>query len=82
MHHQGGATGYRTRDWLAHELSSKTVQINQAFAWNPSITGTKTKETCIAFADRIETITATPGFPQIEIEIDGCKYYSPDILSF
>jgi antitoxin VapB len=81
LHHQGGATGYKTRDWTAHPASSETVKINQAFAWNPSISGTKTEETCIVFEGGIEVITATPNFPQISVEIEGRKYLSPDILS-
>ena len=81
QHHQGGATGYKTRDWLAHPKSSETVQINQAFAWNPSISGTKTEETCIIFENEIEIITASSDYPQIVVEIDGRKYLSPDVLS-
>ncbi|HEY1403465.1 MAG TPA: M24 family metallopeptidase, partial [Pyrinomonadaceae bacterium] len=49
LHHQGGAAGYRTRDWVAHPASAEIVQADQAFAWNPSITGTKVEETCIAY---------------------------------
>ncbi len=74
LHHQGGATGYRTRDWVAHPLSTEKVQNAQAFAWNPSITGSKVEETCIAFEDGIEIITATPGWPSIPIEVEGRPY--------
>jgi antitoxin VapB len=34
-HHQGGAAGYRTRDWVAHPGSTDVVRPNQSFAWNP-----------------------------------------------
>jgi antitoxin VapB len=81
LHHQGGASGYRTRDWLAHPRCSEPVQTNQAFAWNPSITGTKVEETCVAFADGIEVLTMTPDWPQIPVVIEGREYFSPDILS-
>ncbi|MCM3901517.1 MAG: M24 family metallopeptidase [Pyrinomonadaceae bacterium] len=81
LHHQGGATGYRTRDWVAHPLSTEKVQNAQAFAWNPSITGSKVEETCIAFEDGIEIITATPGWPSIPIEVEGRQYLLPDVLS-
>ncbi len=81
LHHQGGAAGYQTRDWVAHPESSETVFANQAFAWNPSITGTKTEETVIVRTGGIETITTTPNFPQISVEIEGREYLSPNILS-
>ena len=81
LHHQGGACGYRTRDWVAHPLSEEIVHTRQAFAWNPSITGAKVEETCLAFADRIEIITATPDWPQIAVEVNGCEYSAPDVLS-
>ena len=80
-HHQGGAAGYKTRDWVAHPKSAEIVQNNQAFAWNPSITGTKAEETVVASENGIEYLTASPDFPQIEIEIDGTKFYSSGILS-
>jgi Xaa-Pro dipeptidase len=80
LHHQGGACGYRTRDWVAHPASSEIVQDSQAFAWNPSITGTKVEETSIAFTDRTEVITSTPAWPQIPVLIDGREYLSPDAL--
>lgn len=81
LHHQGGAAGYRTRDWVAHPECADEVQENQAFAWNPSITGTKIEETIIAFENRIEVITTTPEWPSIPIEVRGHTYVFPDVLS-
>jgi Xaa-Pro dipeptidase len=80
-HHQGGACGYRTRDWVAHPANNESVKPNQAFAWNPSITGTKTEATGIVLEGRFETITSTSGFPQIVTTINGEDYFSPGILS-
>lgn len=80
LHHQGGATGYRTRDWVAHPRSEEKVLARQAFAWNPSITGTKTEETCLAFEDRVEVVTASPDWPAIPVEVAERSYVLPGVL--
>src|SRR6476620_5290384 len=80
-HHQGGATGYKTREWVAHPQSKETVRPNQAFAWNPSIAGTKVEETCIAGVDGVEVLTSSSNFPHITVTIDGIEFRSPGILS-
>lgn len=81
LHHQGGACGYRTRDWVAHPSCDERVEANQAFAWNPSITGTKVEETCIAFDDGCEIITASPDWPSIQVTVEGRLYVLPGVLS-
>ena len=81
LHHQGGAAGYKTRDWVAHPSSSEEVKLGQAFAWNPSITGTKVEETCILTDDGTDVVTASPDFPMIGTMIGGTEYLSPGILS-
>lgn len=79
-HHQGGACGYRTRDWVAHPRCQDVVRDNQAFAWNPSVTGAKAEETCIALDEGVEVISRSPDWPQISIELAGREYLSPDVL--
>ncbi len=79
-HHQGGAAGYRTRDWVAHPTSGEVVQEDQAFAWNPSITGTKVEETSIITGGGIEVMTATKNVPVITTVIDGTEYHSPGVI--
>ena len=79
-HHQGGATGYKTRDWVAHPKSEERVKPNQAFAWNPTIAGTKVEETVIAASTGIDVITALDGQPNIEHELNGTIYSSPGII--
>jgi antitoxin VapB len=54
----------------------------QAFAWNPSITGSKVEETGLASHEAIEIITATPDWPSIPVTADGgCECLLPDVLS-
>lgn len=80
-HHQGGACGYRSRDWVAHPENRQTVNLRQAFAWNPSITGTKVEETGIVTENGFEVVTATEGFPAITTVLNGHEFHSPGILS-
>jgi Xaa-Pro dipeptidase len=66
-HHQGGAIGYRAREWVAHPGSPEAVQARQAFAWNPTIAGTKIEDTALVIDDRIEMLTMTPDWPAIAL---------------
>jgi len=81
LHHQGGAAGYRTRDWVAHPACNEIVQPEQAFAWNPTVTGSKAEETCITTAAGVEILTNSPGWPQIVVSYGGSEYQSPDVLA-
>lgn len=58
LHHQGGPTGYATRDAVGTPGHPMKVAQNQAFAWNPSITGTKSEDTVLCTADGPEVLTA------------------------
>ncbi|MFL6292063.1 MAG: M24 family metallopeptidase [Thermoanaerobaculia bacterium] len=83
LHHQGGPCGYLSRDWIAHPACEEVVQAPQAFAWNPSVTGTKVEETWLmeanTEADTADAITATPGWPSLQIGVDGRICSFPDI---
>jgi Xaa-Pro aminopeptidase len=79
-HHQGGATGYRSRDWVAHPSSQERVRAPQAFAWNPSITGTKVEDTALVTEDGIELITSTGDWPFVPITVRGRTLSAADVL--
>jgi antitoxin VapB len=78
-HHQGGAIGYRARDWVAHPTSKEIVQARQAFAWNPSITGTKMEDTALVVDDAVELITSTPDWPGIPLTVRGAQLEASDV---
>ena len=80
LHHQGGATGYAPRDYKGTLDCVETVLENQAFAWNPSITGTKSEDTIIARANQTEILSVAEGWPMLEVEYGGVGMVRPDIL--
>jgi Xaa-Pro aminopeptidase len=79
-HHQGGPTGYRTREWLAHPASEEVVQARQAFAWNPSITGTKVEETALLDEKGVQIITTSPGWPSYSVRVANAMLQAPAVL--
>jgi len=80
LHHQGGPAGYLPREYRATVDTDDEVLPNQAFAWNPSIAGTKSEDTIIATAEGPEIISASPGFPTVEASAGGLTLKRADIL--
>lgn len=80
MHHQGGATGYWEREWVATPEGSEKVVDNQAFAWNPSIRGGKVEDTVLLHDGRIELLTPTPELPALESSANGNSYPATGVL--
>jgi antitoxin VapB len=64
-HHQGGATGYGEREWLATPAGKERVADRQAYAWNPSVAGGKVEDTVLLHDGTIELLTPTPDLPLV-----------------
>jgi Xaa-Pro dipeptidase len=79
-HHQGGQTGYVPREYRATPNSNQRIGENQAFAWNPSISGVKSEDTILVKEGENKILTRTGEFPETEIVINGRKILRPDIL--
>jgi Xaa-Pro dipeptidase len=79
-HHQGGATGYAEREWVATPAGTERVEDSQAFAWNPSITGGKVEDTVVLRNGQIERLTATPDLPVVSTKAGGVTYESAGVL--
>jgi len=80
LHHQGGPASYDARDWVATPSSPEVVATGQAYAWNPSITGTKSEDTILVGGERNEVITAIDNWPTLTIEVAGQSIERPAIL--
>ena len=80
LHHQGGGIDYDIRNFICTSESKDIVQKNQAFCWNPSISGTKSEDAFIAKEVGFELITKPVKFPTLKIEIDGVEFIRPHLL--
>jgi len=77
LHHQGGLTGYVAREIRAMPNDDTyEVKQNQAYAWNPSVTGTKSEDTIFAGETGNEILTHTGEWKYVETN----GILRPDIL--
>jgi Xaa-Pro aminopeptidase len=60
LHHQGGMTGYASREIIATRATPQEIRVGQAFAWNPSITGAKAEKTFVLTEAGPKVITRAP----------------------
>lgn len=80
LHHQGGATGYWEREWVARPGGGERVLKQQGMAWNPSLQGAKIEDTVVLRDGNIEVLTTTPRLPVVETSHGGSVYRSPGVL--
>lgn len=81
LHHQGGVVARRSREWVAHPKSDAVATPPQAFAWNPTVTGSKVEDTVLLHADdRLEVVTASPEWPTFDVDVRGAAIPVADVL--
>ena len=80
LHHQGGSIGYTGRDYRVNFKTPDLIQENQAFTWNPSITGTKSEDTILATSKEIEMVTHPILYPTLQLEVENIPFIRPAIL--
>ncbi len=80
LHHQGGPCGYEGRDFIVTPDTKGKIMENQPFAWNPSITGTKSEDTILATRKGPEVITEAKEWPMYQFELNGDEFSRPDML--
>ena len=79
-HHQGGPIGYVPRDYRIDFSHHGEIATNQAFCWNPSITGTKSEDTVISTSKGPLFVTRPYLFPELKLEVEGTHFVRSDIL--
>lgn len=79
-HHLGGPIGYVPRDYRISFSHHGMIPENQAFCWNPSLSGTKSEDTFIATKEGPIFITKPYLFPKISVDINGKVFQRPNIL--
>jgi len=62
-HHQGGSTGYLSREVVATPDCCQTLAAGCAVAWNPSLPGAKVEDTFLVTEDGLENLTFDPAWP-------------------
>jgi antitoxin VapB len=81
LHHQGGPAAYEPREFLATPDSTDVVAVGQAYAWNPSITGTKSEDTILVGEAGNEVLTTIRDWPTLKVTLaDGQTILRPAIL--
>lgn len=80
LHHQGGPAAYEPREWVATPGSTDVVSVGQAYAWNPSITGTKSEDTILVGESSNQVMTTISGWPMLDVVVDGQTILRPAIL--
>lgn len=80
-HHQGGITGFRSREVKATPTETVRIAAGQAVAWNPTIQGTKAEDTVLVKPDGLDFLTATGNFPVQTVVANGVEYQRPSILT-
>jgi Xaa-Pro aminopeptidase len=66
LHHQGGITGYLSREVQGNLSAEQIISVNQAFAWNPIVNSTKSEDTLLLTEKGIEIITQVDEWPLIK----------------
>jgi len=85
LHHQGGCAGYNSREWVGvPKLDNRVTGKNQAYAWNPSVAGTKSEDT-VLFREvdgkiQIQTLSLSPDWPMLEHKIGDVTILRHGIL--
>ncbi|QKJ88492.1 M24 family metallopeptidase [Paramixta manurensis] len=67
VHHQGGPAGYGCRDFIVTPESEGALHVNQALAWNPTLSGVKSEDTALLTTEGLSWLTRTGNWPMMTL---------------
>jgi Xaa-Pro aminopeptidase len=67
-HHQGGTTGYLSREVVARPGDATRVEVGTPLAFNPSLPGAKVEDTVVVGETGLEILTVDPAWPTVLLE--------------
>jgi len=71
LYRQGLSSNFQNQD---------IIEENQAFTWNPSVTGAKSEDTILATSKGPEMITHPILYPTLSLKVEGVNFVRPAIL--
>ncbi|RLM57092.1 M24 family metallopeptidase [Halobellus sp. Atlit-31R] len=76
QHHQGGAAGYDTREWVAEPGSDEPVEAPLGYAYNPTVRGAKSEDTALVTEDGVDVLTSTGEWPTrtVTSRVEGSSF--------
>jgi len=80
FHHQGGSIGYLPREVIAAPGCKVKALDRQAFAWNPTVAGTKCEDTILCREGGPELLATPTDWPMLRAKWKGFEIDRPDIL--
>lgn len=66
-HHQGGTTGYLSREVIATPDTAEVIMEGTAVAWNPSLRGAKIEDTFLVTERGLVNLTTDPEWPKVKV---------------
>lgn len=78
-HHQGGLTGFIPREIRANKGCLHKVRENEAYAFNPTIQGSKCEDTVFVTKNGLENLTHTGNYSYVECDVLGEKIIVPTV---
>lgn len=78
-HHQGGLTGFIPRELRATLECSHIIREGEAYAYNPTIQGSKVEDTVLVTKEGLEILTYTGSYAYESCEIDDKQVKLPTV---